>query len=96
MCDQNDISLETAAQVVIAGLQSGAISLPFSQGLGKEQKNQLIYERAQNVTNFGFSFNSAAISKQAEKEIRESGVLIDAAYIRGMIFAIAGKELPER
>ena len=23
MCDQNDISLETAAQIVIAGLQSG-------------------------------------------------------------------------
>lgn len=38
MCDQKDISLETAAQIVIAGLQSGAISLPFSQGLGTEQK----------------------------------------------------------
>ena len=45
MCDQKDISLETAAQIVIAGLQSGQIKLPCANCFDEKDKQKQVEKR---------------------------------------------------
>lgn len=96
MCDQKDISLDAAAQVVAAALQSRVLELPR---MSPKQKSELIENRAKVLFDVSPSLNSeseADFRRQATREIDRMGMLLEATYIRAMIYAIAGKELPDR
>ena len=99
MCDSNEISLDTAAQIVIAALQSHSLSLPFEHRLSAKEKRQIIKNRAKVLFDAAPGFDpktEADFRRQAVSEIRRMGLLLDATYLRAMVYAIANQELPER
>ena len=99
MCDQNDISLETAAQIVIAGLQSGQIKLPCANCFDEKDKQKQVEKRVAVLQGAIERLDQQAMSDlldQARREVSAMNLMVDASYLRALVFAIAGKELPKR
>ena len=99
MCDQKDISLETAAQIVIAGLQSGQIKLPCANCFDEKDKQKQVEKRVAVLQGTIERLDQQAMSDlldQARREVSAMNLMVDASYLRALVFAIAGKELPKR